>query len=151
MAIKHSLDHHFMQLAYQASTNTGCLATPVGAVIAKDGKKLSAGCNTPPPSVEPCTKRGYCYPGVEVCSKSMEPSRAIHAEANAIAKAARIGIPIEGATIYTTLEPCLNCLKLIIGAGIVEIVFAEKFAKHSVVGDEFVKAGVVKKRWIGPR
>jgi dCMP deaminase len=49
------------------------------------------------------------------------PSRAVHAEANAVAQAAKHGIATSGASIYVTLEPCLSCLKLIISAGIDEV------------------------------
>lgn len=119
-----SWHEYFMQLAVHASSRSTCLAHPVGAVIVKDKHVLATGYNGVPSGLPHCTDRGYCYEGVTVCSKAVLPSRAIHAEANAIAQAAKQGISIDGATIYVTLEPCLNCLKLLIACGIRRIYFA---------------------------
>jgi len=78
-------------------------------------------------------------------SKSL-PSRAIHAEANAIAQAAKYGISTEGAKIYVTLEPCLSCLKLIISAGIDEVYYETHSSGRdsAAIRDSFVKEGLVK-------
>ena len=63
----------------------------------------------------------------------MGPScdRSIHAEANAIAFAARAGISIEGATMYCSMSPCINCAKLIINSGIKELVYLEEYRDNS--------------------
>jgi dCMP deaminase len=68
------------------------------------------------------------------------PSRAVHAEANAIAQAAKHGISTDGATIYVTLEPCLSCLKLIISAGIHEVFYETPFNNGNsvLVRDSFI-------------
>jgi dCMP deaminase len=73
------------------------------------------------------------------------PSRAVHAEANAIAQAAKHGIATDGACIYVTLEPCLSCLKLIISAGIQEVFYETPFNSggSSIVRDSFIKERLV--------
>ena len=73
------------------------------------------------------------------------PSRAVHAEANAIAQAAKHGISTEGASIYVTLEPCLSCLKLIISAGIREVFYETAFnsGNNAIVRDSFANEGLV--------
>jgi dCMP deaminase len=70
------------------------------------------------------------------------PSRAVHAEANAIAQAAKYGVLTQGAIIYATLEPCISCLKLIISAGIHQVFYGKSF-KECQVKNSFVKAGIV--------
>jgi dCMP deaminase len=73
------------------------------------------------------------------------PSRAVHAEANAIAQAAKNGIPTVDASIYVTLEPCLSCLKLLISAGIYEVLYETSFnsGENALVRDSFINEGLV--------
>jgi dCMP deaminase len=119
-------DEYFMSLAKLAATRSTCRAVAVGAVLVKDRQILATGYNGPPAGFAHCTEQGYCYVGVPRCDSDQSyTSRASHAEANAIATAARKGIPVDGATIYTTLEPCLNCTKLILAAGIVQVFYEE--------------------------
>lgn len=63
------------------------------------------------------------------CSPEHPCTRTVHAEAGAIAFAAKIGISTEGTTLYTTFSPCLDCAKLIINAGIIEVVYLKKYRK----------------------
>ena len=139
-------DEYFLMLAKLAATRSTCLAFPVGAVIVKNKQVLATGYNGPPSGSVHCTAQGYCYPGLSSCdaSKTM-PSRAVHAEANAIAQAAKHGIATTGASIYVTLEPCLFCLKLIISAGIHEVFYETPFnsGEKALVRDSFVKEGLV--------
>lgn len=139
-------DEYFLMLAKLAATRSTCLAFPVGAVIVKEKQVLATGYNGSPSGSEHCTTQGYCYPGLSSCdaSKTM-PSRAVHAEANAIAQAAKNGIPTVGASIYVTLEPCLSCLKLLISAGIHEILYETPFnsGESVLVRDSFINEGLV--------
>ena len=140
-------DEYFLMLAKLAATRSTCLAFPVGAVIVKDRQVLATGYNGSPSGTAHCTAQGYCYPGLISCdaSKTM-PSRAVHAEANAIAQAAKHGISTDNAIIYVTLEPCLSCLKLIISAGIKEVFYETDFNSGSslLVRDSFIADGLVK-------
>ncbi|MDY7013408.1 MAG: dCMP deaminase family protein [Cyanobacteriota bacterium] len=140
-------DEYFLMLAKLAATRSTCLAFPVGAVIVKDKQVLATGYNGPPSGSIHCTAQGYCYPGLVSCDASKDmPSRAVHAEANAVAQAAKHGIPTDGATIYITLEPCIYCLKLIISAGICEVFYETPLEgqKKAFVRDLFVKENLVK-------
>jgi dCMP deaminase len=139
-------DEYFMMIAKLVAMRSTCLATPVGAVIVKDRQILASGYNGPPSSSPHCIDQGFCYPGLDNCAESKTlPSRAIHAEANAIAQAAKHGISTQGSQIYVTLEPCLSCLKLIISAGIKEVFFETEFngGSNLTVRDSFVDNGLI--------
>jgi len=141
-----SWDEYFLMLAKLAATRSTCLAFPVGAVIVKDRQVLATGYNGPPSGSAHCIAQGYCYPGLDSCDARKDlPSRAVHAEANAIAQAAKHGIATDGASIYVTLEPCLYCLKLIISAGIREVFYEAPFMKDTSasVRDSFVQEKLV--------
>jgi dCMP deaminase len=139
-------NEYFLMLAKLAATRSTCLAFPVGAVIVKNKQVVATGYNGSPSGSAHCNAQGYCYPGLSSCdaSKSL-PSRAVHAEANAIAQAAKHGIATDGASIYVTLEPCLSCLKLIISAGIKEVFYETSFngGENAVVRDSFVTEELV--------
>jgi dCMP deaminase len=142
-----SWDEYFLMMAKLAATRSTCLAFPVGAVIVKDRQVLATGYNGSPSGSVHCTAQGYCYPGLISCdSSSSLPSRAVHAEANAIAQAAKHGISTQGASIYVTLEPCLSCLKLVISAGISDVFYETDFNSGNkvLVRDSFVVEGLVK-------
>ncbi|MDJ0731555.1 MAG: dCMP deaminase family protein [Crocosphaera sp.] len=139
-------DEYFIMMAKLAATRSTCLAFPVGAVIVKDRQVLATGYNGSPSGSAHCTAQGFCYPGLSSCDASSSlPSRAVHAEANAIAQAAKHGISTDGASIYVTLEPCVSCLKLIISAGIKEVFYETEFNKGDkvLVRDAFLKEGLV--------
>jgi dCMP deaminase len=120
--MRESWDSYFLKIAKQVASRSTCLATPIGAVIVKDNRILTTGYNGVPPGDRHCIEQGFCYQGVPACHQSEKPSRAIHAEANAISQAARNGVAIDGAVIYVTLQPCINCLKLCIASGLARIV-----------------------------
>jgi dCMP deaminase len=142
-----SWDEYFLMIAKLAATRSTCLAFPVGAVIVKDRQVLATGYNGSPSGSVHCTAQGFCYPGLSSCDASRTmPSRAVHAEANAIAQAAKHGISTQGASIYVTLEPCVSCLKLIISAGIKEVFYEADFntGDKVLVRDAFCRDGLVK-------
>ncbi len=139
-------DEYFLMIAKLAATRSTCLAFPVGAVIVKDRQVLATGYNGSPSGSMHCTAQGFCYPTLSTCSASSTlPSRAVHAEANAIAQAAKHGINTNGSSIYVTLEPCIACLKLVISAGIKEVFYETdfNFGDKIIVRDSFVKEGLV--------
>lgn len=134
-----SWDEYFMLLAKLAATRTTCYSRPVGAVIVKDRRLLATGYNGAPSGVWHCTDERKCYwrqpenqvPGIE----PRDLSRAIHAEMNAIAHAARNGVSIEGASIYVTLSPCMTCFKTLMSAGIREVFFEHIYDFNNQGGD----------------
>ncbi len=139
-------DKYFLMMAKLAATRSTCLVFPVGAVIVKDRQVLATGYNGSPTGSVHCTAQGFCYPGLSTCAASQTlPSRAVHAEANAIAQAAKHGISTDGASIYVTLEPCISCLKLVVSAGIREVYYETSFNKgnNAALCQSFVAEGLV--------
>ena len=108
-----------LSVASLVARRSTCLRSSVGAVLADEGRIISMGYNGAPSGMP------HCEP--ETCGPSTPCERTVHAEANAIAFAARKGIVTEGATLYTTLSPCNDCAKLIINAGIKKVVYAESY------------------------
>jgi dCMP deaminase len=135
-----SWDEYFMLLAKLAATRSTCFSRPVGAVIVRDRRILATGYNGAAPGAWHCTDKRECYwrqpenhvPGME----PRDLSRAIHAEMNAMAHAARKGIIIEGGTIYCTLSPCMNCFKVLISAGIKQVFFEHIYDFNNQGGDK---------------
>ncbi len=119
-----SWDEYFMEIAHLVKTRSTCTRRQVGSVIVKDKRILSTGYNGAPTGCKHCTDIGCLRSKLNIPSgERHELCRALHAEQNAIAQAARHGICIEGATIYVTHQPCSLCAKLIINAGIQEIIY----------------------------
>lgn len=110
-----------MEIADVISKRGTCERAKVGCVIAKDGRPIATGYVGAPSGLPHCISVG-CQTGPDGgCI------RTVHAEANAIAFAARHGTSTEGSELYTTTAPCLSCAKLIINAGIRLVVFRERY------------------------
>lgn len=108
-----------MGMAKLAAKRGTCLRRSVGAVIAREGRVLSLGYVGAPSGFAHCTP--------ETCGPGKPCERTIHAEANAIAFAAKEGIRIDGAVMYTTASPCNDCAKLIINSGIGAVWYDEEY------------------------
>lgn len=105
--------------------NSDCLH-PVGAVmVSPDGKIISHGANKVMIG-ESCKKRGYCSLFQKNCSLGKRPSRAVHAEVDAVLSALEAGQSVVSASIYVSQKPCLNCLKFLIRSGVAEVYFPGK-------------------------
>ena len=126
MAERPSLDAYFMHIAEIVATRSTCLHRHIGAVIVRGKQIVSTGYNGAPAGHPHCTNIGCARVGVPSGERS-ELCRAAHAEQNAINFAARYGIAIEGATIYTTTYPCSWCAKSIVNAGIKRVVYCEDY------------------------
>ena len=123
-----SWDEYFMTLANEVATRTTCMRRAVGAVIVKDRRILATGYNGVPTGMRHCAETGCLRQQLGVPSgQRHEICRGLHAEQNAIIQAARYGINITGASIYVNTQPCIVCAKMLINAGIREIVFAEGY------------------------
>lgn len=123
-------DEYFMLLAKLAACRSTCLSRPTGAVIVKGRQVLATGYNGSVPGGIHCIDEGECYRR-RLGAKDTEKlawCRASHAEANAVAQAARAGIAIDGGGVYTTLSPCFACAKLLASAGIAEVVYELEYA-----------------------
>lgn len=111
-----SRDELCMQIANLVGYRGTCSRAQVGAAIARNGRILVTGYNGPPSGLPHCTDPDGCTDFAREDPRGC--LRSVHAEANAIAYAARHGIPTDGADLYCSHLPCLKCSELIINAGI---------------------------------
>lgn len=111
------LDCRYMRMARIWAENSYCERRKVGALLVKNNRIISDGYNGTPSGFE------------NVCENEFNRTKpyVLHAEANAITKVARSSNSSEGATLYVTASPCIECAKLIIQAGITRVVFAEHY------------------------
>lgn len=121
-------DKNFLRMAYELASASKCVSRGTGSVIVKDGRIVSTGYNGTPAWYINCRDHFKWEYGPDHHDWSYKYE--IHAEMNAIVWAAREGISINGATIYCTYEPCFDCTRAIIAAGLKRIVFAEKYKHH---------------------
>lgn len=136
-------DQNFLNIAYEIATGSKCVSRHTWAVIVKDNRILSTGYNWTPSWYVNCSD----YWNWEYTKEHHDWSYKyeIHAEMNAIVWAARNGIKIEWATLYSTYEPCFDCTRAAIAAGIKKIVYKEKYKHHSWTELlDFLKANWVK-------
>ncbi len=109
-------DEYFTHIARTVATRATCPRALVGCVLARDHRILTTGYNGSPRGVAHCTEVGCTIVG-DHCM------RAVHAEANAVVQAALHGVNVAGSTAYCTHQPCVNCSKLLISAGVRKIVY----------------------------
>lgn len=114
---QHLLDHRYLRMAKIWAENSYCRRRQVGALLVKDKMIISDGFNGTPSGFD------------NVCEDATDHTfpYVLHAEANAITKVARSNNSSDGATLYVTAAPCIECAKLIIQAGIKRIVFSEYY------------------------
>ncbi|RFZ85643.1 cytidine deaminase [Mucilaginibacter terrenus] len=125
---KPTFDNIFMNLATDLAKRSHCVKAQVGAVLAKDTRIISIGYNGPPAGTHNCDEE-FPETGCPRDSKG-SCSLALHAEENAILYAVKNGANLEGATLYTTLSPCLPCARLIYSAGIKQVYFDKSYAQY---------------------
>ena len=128
---RHDLDNRYMSMAKIWAENSYCQRRKVGALIVKNNMIISDGYNGTPSGFE------------NVCEDEdgLTKPYVLHAEANAITKIARSNNNSDGATLYVTASPCIECAKLIIQAGIKRVVYAEKYRLTNGI-DLLERAGV---------
>ena len=119
MLTRFSRDELLGNIAKLVARRSTCLRSSVGAVLAREGRIISMGYNGAPAGMP------HCEP--ETCGPDGGCIRTVHAEANAIAFAAKTGIETDGSTLYTTLSPCNDCAKLLINAGIARVIYWEAY------------------------
>ncbi len=110
-------DHSYLEMAQIWAQNSYCKRRKVGALLVKDRMIISDGYNGTPSGFE------------NVCEDENDVTKpyVLHAEANAITKVAKSGNSSEGATLYVTASPCLECSKLIIQSGIKRVVYRDEY------------------------
>lgn len=120
-----SWDEYFVEIARASAKRASCFKKKAGAVLVRNKQILSTGFNGAPRGVKDCLEKGFCMRQKDnvPSGERLEYCMATHAEQNAIVQAARSGVSIEGSTLYTTVQPCILCAKVIINSGIKEVVF----------------------------
>ncbi len=144
-------DKRFMEMARVIASWASCYQEnrKIGAVIVKNKRIMTTGYNGAPAGVKTCVERGECLRRkLNIPSGTRhELCYAVHAEQNAIIQAAKLGVSIDGATLYCTHQPCVMCAKMIVNSGIVRVVYHEGYP------DEFSReilseGGVLLERYI---
>ena len=119
--MENKYDNILMQTAYLWSKLSYCKRKQVGSVLALDGRILSTGYNG--------TIKGSCNECEDVDEKGVMVTKneVVHAEVNALMFAASNGTPTKNCTLFVTLQPCMECAKIIVQSGIKEVVFSENY------------------------
>ena len=129
-----SRDRYYMAIAKLTATRSTCDRANVGAVAVKDKRIIMSGYNGSPSGTPHCydafdghiLENGHCV-------------RTVHAEQNIITQCAKTGIALEGATIYVTHFPCEICCKLLLSAGIKEVIYAKEYGAETKFFASYIK------------
>ena len=128
MEARPSYDEYFMEMAYVVAKRSTCLRRKVGAILVKDKHILSTGYNGAPKGLKHCSETGCLRENMNIPSgERHELCRGLHAEQNAIIQAAVFGTSIKGSFLYCTNTPCVVCVKMLINAGVTEIIYAGEY------------------------
>lgn len=138
-----SWDEYFMKAAALITERSTCLRHHIGAVIVKDKRILTSGYNGAVSGAADCTQLG-CLKDQQGLASGLgyETCRAVHAEQNAIVQAAVLGISVKSSTIYCTHTPCMICAKLIVNAGIKEVVSYQDFQGDMGARNFLINSGI---------
>lgn len=142
--IRPSWDQYFMEIANTVATRATCDRGRSGCVIARDKQILVSGYVGSPRGLPHCDEVGHLMKKVHHDDDRITQHcmRTVHAEQNAICQAARLGIPLQGATIYCRMTPCRTCAMLIINCGIVRVVCERKYHDGGESEEMFRQSGV---------
>lgn len=139
-----SWDEYFMKIAQVASLRSNCIKRKVAAVIVRERRVISTGYNGTPRGTTNCYEGGCprCNNLADSGTK-LEECLCSHGEENAITQAAYHGVSVKGGTLYTTFAPCLMCTKMIINAGIQEVVYNMDYPLNDTSFALLKEAGVI--------
>lgn len=136
-------DEYFIDIAHVVARRSNCRRRQVAAVIVLDRRIVSTGYNGTPRGVRNCMDGGCPRCASDAPSgERLGECICAHAEENAIVQAAYHGISVRGGALYCTISPCLMCAKMIINAGIVEVVFEHEYHFSAQTRALFTEAGV---------
>lgn len=125
-----------MQTAHHFALRATCSRAHVGTVLSREGRILSTGYNGAPAGMPHCDHSCDCadfltgdriHAHANECRVLQPCDITVHAEANAVAWAARTGVMTNDSELHTTVSPCLSCAKLLINAGVVRVVYQEQY------------------------
>lgn len=125
-------NEYFINIAQMVASRATCDRRKVGAIIVKNKTILSTGYNGAPRGLPHCDEHGH-----EIVQGHCV--RTIHAEANALIQAARNGAAVEGASIFLTDSPCYDCFKMIVNAGIKEVIYGNFYMSRYEASKKVLK------------
>lgn len=139
-----SWDEYFMKIAELVGTRGSCDRGRCGSLVTRNRRIVATGYVGSPVGLAHCDEVGHEMHTIthEDGTTSRHCIRTTHAEQNTICEAARLGIPLEGGTMYTKMVPCYTCAKMIINAGIKRIVCAQDYHAGERSKEIFKEAGV---------
>ncbi len=142
-----SWDEYFLELAYLVSKRSTCLRRFVGAVLVKEKNILATGYNGAPSGIKHCADTGCLRDKLKIPSgQRHELCHGLHAEQNVILQAALHGVSTKDSQLYVTNQPCMICAKMLINAGIKEIIISDGYPDE--LAAQFLKAAKIKVRRI---
>ena len=140
-----SWDEYFLEMASLVAKRSTCLRRSVGAVLVRDKRILATGYNGAPSGLPHCLEIGCLRQQLNIPSgQRHELCRALHAEQNALIQASLHGISVKDSILYSTTQPCVICAKMLINAGIKEIVITEGYPDKMAM--DFLKQAKIKIR-----
>ncbi len=141
-------DTYFIDIARVAAKRSNCMKRQVAAVLVKDDRVVATGYNGTPRGARNCDEGGCerCN-SLSVSGADLDECLCNHAEENAICQAAFHGISIRGATLYSTHSPCLRCARLLINAGIRDVVYNADYPMAEKARDLLEECGVPCRRY----
>ncbi len=140
-----SWDEYFLEAARLVAKRSTCLRRKVGAVLVKGKRILATGYNGAPSGIKHCEVTGCLREQLKVPSgERHELCRGLHAEQNVILQAALYGVSVEGSTLYITNAPCSICAKMVINAGIKEIIYSDSYPDK--MAENFLREARIKIR-----
>ncbi len=121
-------DTYFLEIAETVKKRSTCMRRQVGAVLVRERRILATGYNGAPQNLPHCSDTGCLREKLEVPSgERHEICRGLHAEQNAIIQSALHGVSTKNSTMYTTDHPCSICAKMLINAGVVQVVAKKSY------------------------
>lgn len=142
-----SWDQYFMKAAFLVSERSTCLRRKVGAVLVKDKRILATGYNGAPSGITHCDSKGCLRMELNIPSgERHEICRGLHAEQNVVLQASVHGVSTKDSSIYITNTPCSICAKMIINAGIKEVIVFDEYPDKMAL--EFLKEAKIDLRKI---
>jgi len=140
-----SWDEYFLEVAKLVSKRATCIRRRVGAVLVKDKRILATGYNGSPSGLPHCLDIGCLREKLKIPSgERHELCRGLHAEQNALIQASLYGISLKESTLYATNQPCIICAKMLINAGIKEVVIADGYPDKMAM--QFLKEAKIQVR-----
>jgi len=140
-----SWDEYFLEIASLVAKRSTCLRRKVGALVVKDRRILATGYNGTPSGIRHCAEAGCVRDKLKIPSgERHELCRGLHAEQNVLLQASLHGVSLKDSALYVTHQPCLICAKMIINAGIKEVVMANHYPDAMALA--FLKEAKIKVR-----